>query len=62
MTATRAAIAGAVTVALWGLRVAARVLRMLADLMVDVADLADRARSRPTTGGRPSPAQPALMP
>lgn len=46
MSATRAAIVGMTTVVLWSMRVAARILRMLADVIADAADYADRGRGR----------------
>jgi hypothetical protein len=63
--ATRATLAGSVTVALVACRVVARILHLIADLMTDAADLADRARGRgPTTAqpAAPAPLQPTLMP
>lgn len=62
MTSTRAAILGTVTVALWSVRVAARLLRMVADVLTDVADLADRARSRPAPRTTSAAHQPTLIP
>lgn len=44
MSATRAAILGTATVLVWSVRVAARLLRMVADVLADAADYADQAR------------------
>jgi hypothetical protein len=63
--ATRATLAGSVTVAVVACRVVARILHLLADLLADVADLADRARGRgpiPPQPAAPAPLQPALTP
>lgn len=50
MTAVVAAtLRTSVTVGVVGLRVVARLLRMVADLASDVADLVDRARTPATT-------------
>ena len=57
--AGRATLAGTVTVAVWSLRVAARLLAILAGLMVDAADLADRARGRTPTPPAADPAPTA---
>ena len=54
--AGRAALAGTVTVAVWSLRVAARVLAILATLMAETADLADRARGRTAVPAADDPA------
>jgi hypothetical protein len=63
--AARAALAGTVTVAVWSVRVIARILQLVAALMVDVADAADAARGRGPAKAQPAataPAQPTLTP
>jgi hypothetical protein len=64
--ATRATIAGTVTVAVWSARVIARVLHLLAELLADMADAADMARGRtavPAAVQPPAPnPQPTLTP
>lgn len=44
MSATRAAILGTATVLVWSVRVLARVLRMVSEVLADAADYADQAR------------------